>query len=99
MGYANYDLDDGKGPRGYAVETKCEHPGCDKSIDRGLAFLCYGCTGYFCNEHQTCAWVTAADEDEDIVEDVIEFECFAGKSSQCCKKCATEAEAGNGAIV
>ncbi|KEF04633.1 MULTISPECIES: hypothetical protein [Streptomyces] len=37
----------------------CEEPGCEKQIDRGLAYLCgetpgddeYGCGGYFCGEH------------------------------------------------
>lgn len=78
MGYANYDLQDGAGPRGYAVADVCHAEGCDEKIDRGLSYLCYGCGGYFCGEHRTVADA--------------EFDSFAGRSSQCCKACAAEAE-------
>ena len=48
---------------GYGVAAVCDHPGCDKKIDRGLAYACggnyfedvYGCNGYFCEEHLTFA--------------------------------------------
>ena len=44
---------------GYAVRAKCEHPGCGKRIDRGLAYKCGNdigsgigfCNGFFCYEH------------------------------------------------
>ena len=46
---------------GYGVEDVCNHPGCNKEIDRGLAHACgeeHGpstdldfCTGYFCSSH------------------------------------------------
>ena len=45
---------------GYAIETVCEHPGCDEKIDRGLYHCCGGmhgkpdelpCRRYFCGEH------------------------------------------------
>jgi hypothetical protein len=45
---------------GYGVPCKCDHPGCDKIIDRGLAFVCSnqspyggeeGCGLYFCFDH------------------------------------------------
>lgn len=47
-------------PIGYAVEASCEHPGCEKKIDRGLSFVCgdmhgddeYSCSGYFCEDHR-----------------------------------------------
>ncbi len=52
---------------GYGVPAKCDHPGCDEEIDRGLSFVCgnepyggeHGCGLYFCSkhhahEHQTC---------------------------------------------
>lgn len=44
---------------GYGVPCLCDHPGCDKQIDRGLAYVCGGepygaddgCGLYFCDEH------------------------------------------------
>lgn len=44
---------------GYGVPAFCDHPGCDKEIDRGLSFVCgrdpyggdHGCGLYFCDEH------------------------------------------------
>jgi hypothetical protein len=44
---------------GYSIGAKCDHHGCSKRIDRGLAYACggdhgdfKGCTGYFCEEHR-----------------------------------------------
>jgi hypothetical protein len=78
MGYACYEIEGML--RGYAVDDVCNHEGCETEIDRGLSYLCYCCTGYFCAEHRTFA-----DESN-------EFECFAGGSSQCCVNCAAQAE-------
>ena len=59
MGYGSYTLPSGK-EAGYNIEAKCEHPGCEIKIHRGLAFACGGdageqgglsCDGYFCEEH------------------------------------------------
>jgi len=44
---------------GYGVPAKCDHPGCDKDIHRGLAYVCGGepyggedgCGLHFCSEH------------------------------------------------
>lgn len=44
---------------GYGVPAVCDHPGCDKEIDRGLGFVCggdvyggeHGCGLFFCGEH------------------------------------------------
>ena len=45
---------------GYGVPAMCDHPGCEKEIDRGLAHVCAdeqpyggddGCGLYFCDEH------------------------------------------------
>jgi hypothetical protein len=44
---------------GYAVPAYCDHPGCNKLIDRGLSYVCggepyggdRGCGLYFCAEH------------------------------------------------
>jgi len=57
MGWASGKID-GKHV-GYAVEDTCNHPGCTKHIDRGLAYACGGehgttedhCDGYFCSKH------------------------------------------------
>jgi hypothetical protein len=45
---------------GYGVPATCDHPGCGKEIDRGLAHVCagehprggeHGCGLYFCGDH------------------------------------------------
>lgn len=44
---------------GYGVPAYCDHPKCDKKIDRGLAYVCggqpyggdFGCGLYFCERH------------------------------------------------
>lgn len=88
MGYGYYEINTPEGKpmkRGYGVRCKCHQRGCTKQIDRGLAYLCYSCTWYFCErEHLTRAW--------DENDDPIEFDCFAGVSSQCCIKCSKEAK-------
>lgn len=46
---------------GYGVVAYCDHPECDKTIDRGLAYVCKeqeprggdGCGLYFCEDHQS----------------------------------------------
>lgn len=46
---------------GYGVPAFCDHPKCNKEIDRGLSYVCggepyggeYGCGLYFCSEHLT----------------------------------------------
>jgi hypothetical protein len=84
MGYGYYVRDGME--RGYSVPDKCPAEGCGKAIDRGLAYLCYSCGKYFCDEHLTYAWMPDGDT-------MIEFnECFAGTGSQCCRACAEEAE-------
>lgn len=45
---------------GYGVPAICDHPGCDKKIDRGLGYVCggepyggdKGCGLFFCSAHQ-----------------------------------------------
>lgn len=61
MGYGYYteSIDGVERHCGYGVQCVCDHPGCDKRIHRGLAYLCgqdpgegsYGCGRYFCEEH------------------------------------------------
>lgn len=44
---------------GYGVPATCDHPDCDKEIDRGLSYVCggepyggeHGCGLYFCSGH------------------------------------------------
>ncbi|SHU64691.1 Uncharacterised protein [Mycobacteroides abscessus subsp. abscessus] len=44
---------------GYGVPAFCDHPGCDKAIDRGFDYVCggdayggdHGCGLFFCGEH------------------------------------------------
>ena len=79
MSYAAYDLGDGKGERGYAIADICGFEDCEHEIDRGLAYLCYRCTSYFCYAH-----LTFADKPQD---------CFAGQDTQTCQHCAEEAQA------
>lgn len=57
---------DSRGRRiGYGFPAKCDHRGCRKRIDRGLAYACGGmhgqqdtygevwvCEGYFCENHR-----------------------------------------------
>jgi hypothetical protein len=76
------------GPRGYSVSDMCAHPGCGKKIDRGLAYLCYGCEKYFCGAHLTFGFAANGD-------DPLMFDCFAGQSSQCCLKCEEECAVAN----
>lgn len=59
MGYGSAENAEGR-KVGYLVPTTCEHEGCDKQIDCGMAYACGGdhddcggqaCAGYFCDEH------------------------------------------------
>lgn len=62
MGYAHYELPDGR-EAGYGVEAECDAASCTTQIDRGLGYLCGqapdgwrdesepGCGKYFCGEH------------------------------------------------
>lgn len=84
MGYSFYQISrpDGRPmDRGYGVSCKCHKRGCTKRIDRGLSYLCYECTWYFCGEHLTFSEK--------------EVECFAGTSVQVCERCARELEKNN----
>lgn len=59
MGWANCGTDSNGRPIGYAHSATCDHPGCDKKIDRGLSYVCgdmhgedeVSCERYFCPEH------------------------------------------------
>lgn len=59
MGYGVYYDTRRDRDLGYGVPAICDHPDCDKEIDRGLSYVCggepygneYGCGLYFCFEH------------------------------------------------
>lgn len=85
MGYGYYEIDGMK--RGYTVACKCHQRGCKERIDRGLSYLCYSCTWYFCGKHLTIA--------TDSRDDLMNIDCFAGQSSQVCFRCAKELEIDN----
>lgn len=93
MGYAFYEIPHpvtGRMmQRGYGVRCKCHKRGCVEQIDRGLSYLCYHCTWYFCGEHLTSVY--------DDRDEIIEAECFAGTESQVCERCAKELEQEFGA--
>lgn len=72
MGWS-YGVDKNGREIGYSVEDICNHPECNRQIDRGLSYRCggvhslhkdYGCEGYFCWKH-----------------------LYFGKEDQLCKAC------------
>ncbi len=71
---------------GYGVPAQCDHPGCEKQIDRGLARVCGGkpyggddgCGLYFCGNHlfswgQLCERCTEARDPFEKKPDVREW--------------------------
>lgn len=59
MGWSIGEDKDGR-DIGYGVPSYCDHPGCNKEIHRGLAYVCgmintpgedRGCGNHFCEEH------------------------------------------------
>lgn len=55
---------------GYGVPAICDHPGCNKEIDRGLSYVCggepyggqLGCGLYFCEQHlESAEYVTGTE--------------------------------------
>ena len=76
MGWS-YGIVEGKAV-GYSVEAICEHPNCNKRINRGLAYKCGNdigsgedfCNGFFCSDHlflTVKGWRCA--ECSDLIED------------------------------
>lgn len=61
MGWANCGTDSRGRLIGYAHEATCDHPECDKQIDRGLSYACgdmhgeadFYCEKYFCEAHRS----------------------------------------------
>ncbi len=60
MGWGDCGNDSNGRPIGYVFEAICDHPGCNKKIDRGLSYVCgdmhgedeYSCEKYFCYDHR-----------------------------------------------
>lgn len=60
MGWGSCGEDSLGCPIGYMHDAKCDHPGCGKEINRGLAYACggmhgkteFGCEKYFCEDHR-----------------------------------------------
>lgn len=81
MGWANCGTDSKGRPIGYAHSGTCDHPGCDKPIDRGLTFACGGmhgnedekgwtdtcCEGYFCSEHLGIVGINRLGQEEYLI--------------------------------
>ena len=85
MGWAvGYD-DHWKRDIGYGIVAFCDHPECNKKIDRGLAYVCCdqeprggdGCGLYFCSEHKGYSRFSEPDEDGD--EEFV--------LNDCCERC------------
>ena len=59
MGWSYCGTDSDSRDIGYSIDATCDHKGCNKKIDRGLAYACggmhgqneYDCEKYFCYEH------------------------------------------------
>ena len=91
MGYQVYRV--GRRYGGYGVPTICEHPDCNKEIDRGMSYACggepfseYGCDMYFCSEHVVGIAVTP--EGELIKCDHLREDCDY-QFYEVCKPCST----------
>lgn len=81
MSWSDCGTDSDGRPIGYGFEATCDHPGCNKKIDRGLAYACGGmhgnetwpvtsvrsCEGYFCYDHRTMVWPDGEDGDGILV--------------------------------
>ena len=83
MGYQIYKV--GQRWGGYGVPAICEHPSCNKEIDRGVSFACggepfseYGCDRYFCDKHRYYSYPRFNEDGVTIDEDF----CVA-----LCEKC------------
>lgn len=59
MGWSHGYDESWKRDIGYGVSAVCDHPQCNKKVNRGLAYVCggelyggdRGCGLYFCDEH------------------------------------------------
>ena len=72
MGWSYCGTDEDGRDIGYGISAVCDHPGCEKEIDRGLSYVCgdehhgyfnddepvcyQGCGKYFCGDHQKMWW-------------------------------------------
>jgi len=71
MGWGNCGIDSQGRMIGYSFTAICDHPDCEKVIDRGLAYVCgdmhgediYSCEKYYCDDHRR---VYVEDNESDI---------------------------------
>jgi hypothetical protein len=90
MGYAIYEVGERWG--GYGVPAICEHPSCNKEIDRGVSYACgeepfseHGCDRYFCGEHREYVSFT---DDGELCEHDIEGEDCDCDAVELCFSCS-----------
>ena len=73
MGWGNCGTDSEDRPIGYNFEAICDHPECNKEIDRGLSYACgdmhgtteAGCEKYFCEDHRN-NYVRITEDEADV---------------------------------
>lgn len=73
---------------GYAIDAKCDEPGCEEKINRGLSFVCGGepnggafaCGYHFCEKHRH------------YVDVIDSSESTGYRSISVCAKCKKELE-------
>ncbi len=71
---------------GYSIPAYCDHPSCNKQINRGLSYVCAdqepyggeGCGLYFCEKHKGYGTYTDDEEEEPILSDSC-LRCSKGK--------------------
>ena len=86
MGYQIYQV--GNRFCGYGVPAYCEHPDCNKEIDRGVSYACggepyseHGCDRYFCESH---LYYTGFDEEGTVCKHKEDCEC---ELAPVCERC------------
>lgn len=83
MGWGNCGEDSQGRPIGYCHPATCDHPGCDKEIDRGLAYVCgdmhgedeFSCEKYFCDAHRICVEIDYPTPSSDTICTSVCQEC------------------------
>lgn len=100
MGWGNCGEDREGRPIGYYADAKCDHPRCEKTIDRGLAYACgdmhgeseYSCEKYFCEDHMGFIFIKCVAGTDGAT---VCFECqesWDKEHVKDCKRCADALE-------
>lgn len=86
---------------GYCIDAICDHPDCNKEINRGVAYACRGmhgesefdCEKYFCDEHLYFpdSFTETEDKDEGVLlEKYIDgLDYINSLCENCCRRFAT----------